>query len=94
MAEMKRGGIDGSGLKVCWIAGRGWNVGSSGCCGGGRDAGTERSKRSNLAGEWEKEPIMRETLSGALPLGGRVEGGRAMFCTSETRIEFGIVHVR
>lgn len=44
------------------------------------------SKRWMVAGEWVKEPRIRETERGAEPLGGREGGGLAMFCTSVNRI--------
>lgn len=76
---MALGGDLGSGLKVCCISGRGWKVASSGCCGGGADAGRTRSNKSVFRGECLKDPTMRETRSGEVVVGGRDDGGRAIF---------------
>lgn len=81
-AEMKRGGSFCSGRKVWWRVGRTWKDASSGCTGGGCDAGTTRSKSSMVAGSCTNEPKSRDTFRGALVVGGKDAGGRAIFCST------------
>ena len=79
-ADTAFAGMRCSGRKVCVISGRGAKATSSGCVGGGCEAGTYRSKSSYCTGECTKEPRIRDTFRGLADVGGRDVGGRAMFC--------------